>query len=147
MPDRTAANMSNAFGALIGKSEPIRVLKDKISKVAGEEVTVLIVGESGTGKELVARAIHQLSPRADGPFVPVNMGALAKELVSSEIFGHKKGAFTGATDERDGFFSAAENGTLFLDEVGSMDWKTQTTLLRILENRIFRKAKFYRSLY
>lgn len=125
---------------LIGTSAAIRDVVKKIKKIAVEDVTVLIIGETGTGKELVARAIHRLSSRRDQIFIPVNMGAMATELASSEIFGHVRGSFTGATESREGLFATADNGTLFLDEVGSMDRKTQTALLRILENRIFRKV-------
>lgn len=126
--------------SIIGTSKAIHEVFEKIQKVACEDVTVLILGETGTGKELAARAIHQLSKRREGPLIPVNMGAMAPEIVSSEIFGHEKGSFTGATDAREGIFKAADNGTLFLDEVGSMDHKTQTALLRILENRVFTKV-------
>lgn len=133
---------------LIGTSTAIQEILEKIKKIAAEDVTVLIIGETGTGKELVARAIHQFSHRRDKIFIPVNMGAMATEIVSSEIFGHVKGSFTGASDAREGLFTTADDGTLFLDEVGSMDRKTQTALLRILENRIFRKvggSKTYRT--
>ena len=129
-----------SFNGIIGTSKAIQDVLERIQKVACEDVSVLIIGETGTGKELVARLIHNLSNRQSDIFIPVNMGAVAPELVSSEIFGHVKGSFTGATDSRDGLFATANDGTLFLDEVGSMDRKTQTALLRILENRVFRKV-------
>lgn len=139
MTDKKNSRDNDFFG-IRGNSKVLNDVFTKIEQVAPEDVTVLIIGESGVGKELVARAIHRLSQRADGPFLPVNMGAMATEIASSEIFGHEKGAFTGASESREGLFTAANDGTLFLDEVGSMDHKTQTALLRILENRVFRKV-------
>ena len=135
----TPQSPPDSWCGIVGTSPAIRQMQVQIEKVAPEDVTVLIIGESGSGKELVALAIHCHSPRRDAPFVAVNMGALAREIAPSEIFGHEKGAFTGATASRDGMFSAADGGTLFLDEVSSMDHKTQTSLLRILENREFNK--------
>ncbi len=136
----TQSDTSQCFDELIGRSPAMQEVYRCIKVAAEEDVTVLVRGESGTGKELVARAIHNNSKRSDGPFIPVNMGAMAQEIVPSEIFGHEKGAFTGAQESREGLFAAADSGTLFLDEVGSMDHKTQTSLLRILENREFRKV-------
>ncbi|MBL8604100.1 MAG: sigma-54-dependent Fis family transcriptional regulator [Myxococcales bacterium] len=108
-------------------------LLDRAQRAARTDVTVLLTGESGTGKELVARAIHLASTRAEGPFVPVHTGAIPKDLIASELFGHERGSFTGAVSAVDGKFDAAEKGTLFLDEVGTMDLAVQVTLLRVLE--------------
>ncbi|WP_182867515.1 sigma-54-dependent transcriptional regulator [Rhodopirellula sp. JC639] len=120
---------------MIGTSASIRALFEKIRLVADTRSTVLITGESGTGKELVARSIHRLSRRADKPLIPVNCAALPESLVESELFGHKKGAFTGATSDRKGLFETAAGGTLFIDEIGELDLALQAKLLRALENR------------
>jgi transcriptional regulator with PAS, ATPase and Fis domain len=120
---------------LVGQSEIMRTLKQLIQIVARSEETVLITGESGTGKELIARAIHELSPRCDGPYLAVNCGALAESLLESELFGHVKGAFTGATSNKKGFFEAAKGGTIFLDEFAEMSLNTQQRLLRVLQER------------
>ncbi len=117
----------------MGQGEGIRRVREEVARVADLNVPVLIRGETGTGKELVARAIHQHSPRRDGPFVSVNLGAISKELVSAELFGARKGAYTGATRDREGFFRAAHGGTLFLDEVGEAPPEVQVALLRVLE--------------
>ena len=122
---------------IIGESAPIQEVLVKIEQMAPVSSTVLVEGESGTGKELVAHAIHQLSPRRDGPFVAVNCGALPESLLESELFGHEKGAFTGASERRLGRFELADGGTIFLDEVGEMPPPLQVKLLRILENRSF----------
>jgi DNA-binding NtrC family response regulator len=122
------------FG-LIGESEPMRRVFDSILKAAGATATILITGESGTGKELVARAIHYRSPRAASPFVPVNCGGIPQELLESELFGHLKGAFTGAIETRAGFFQTAEGGTIFLDEISEMPLPMQVKLLRVLQDR------------
>ena len=121
------------FGELIGNSRAMREVYRRATGVAPTSSTVLILGESGTGKELTARAIHQHSPRADGPFVPVNCSAIPVELVESELFGHVRGAFTGATAQREGLFAAADGGTLFLDEVGDLPPMAQVKLLRVLQ--------------
>ncbi len=134
------AQRAAANEGIIGVSETMQEIFKKIDLIAHEDVTVLLLGETGTGKEIIARRIHAGSKHSHGPFVAVNMGAIATELVSSELFGHEKGAFTGATEARQGLFAAAENGTIFLDELSSMAHKTQTALLRILENRTFRKV-------
>lgn len=120
---------------LIGESEPIREVLVKIEQIAPVTSTVLIEGESGTGKELVARAIHQLSPRRGKPFIAVNVGALPETLLESELFGHEKGSFTGAAERRLGRFELADTGTIFLDEVGEIPASTQVRLLRVLEER------------
>ncbi len=119
----------------IFRSYPMRLALSHLPQIASSDQTVLISGETGTGKELVARAIHMLSPRANGPFVPINCGAVPESLIESELFGHEKGAFTGAFKSRKGKFEAAHNGTLFLDEIGDMPLVLQTRLLRVLEDK------------
>jgi DNA-binding NtrC family response regulator len=123
---------------LIGQSKPMREVFERIRAVAGVESPVLIIGETGTGKELVARAIHGLSPRAKRPFIPVNCTALPKELLESELFGHKKGAYTGAHMDSKGLFRTAEGGTILLDEVGDMPVEGQAKLLRTLQEKTIR---------
>ena len=120
---------------LIGQSEAMRRVREQIETVAGVDSTVLIDGESGTGKELVARAIHRLSPRRYNPMVVVHCGALTETLIESELFGHEKGAFTGAQYRKKGKFEAAMGGTVFLDEIADISLKTQTDLLRVLQER------------
>jgi DNA-binding NtrC family response regulator len=120
---------------LIGQSEAIREVLVKVEQIAPVSSTVMIEGESGTGKELVARAIHRLSPRRNKPFIAVNVGALPETLLESELFGHEKGAFTGAAERRIGRFELADTGTLFLDEIGDVPLATQVKLLRVLEER------------
>ena len=120
---------------LIGQSEAVREVLVKVEQIAPVSSTVLIEGESGTGKELVARAIHRLSPRRNKPFIAVNVGALPETLLESELFGHEKGAFTGAAERRIGRFELADTGTLFLDEIGDVPLATQVKLLRVLEER------------
>jgi DNA-binding NtrC family response regulator len=129
-----------SFDSLIGQSDCMMETFWKITIASENDITVLITGESGTGKELVARAIHKRSSRAKGPFIPVNMGVLSRELAPSELFGHEKGAFTGAIEPQDGLFEISSGGTLFLDEIESLDHKTQSILLRILENREYRRV-------
>jgi DNA-binding NtrC family response regulator len=128
-----------AFGALIGHSPEMRKIYQVIEQAAPTAASVLIMGESGTGKELVAQSIHQLSPRASFPFVAINCAAIPETLLESEIFGHEKGAFTGAADRRQGCFELADHGTLFLDEIGEMTPATQVKLLRVLQERTFRR--------
>jgi two-component system response regulator HydG len=120
---------------LIGESEAMPKVFDAIAKTASTSVTVLITGESGTGKELVARAIHYSSSRASAPFVPVNCGGIPEGLLESELFGHVKGAFTGATESRAGFFQTADGGTIFLDEISDTSLSMQAKLLRVLEDK------------
>jgi len=117
------------------ESENMKKVFETIKKVAPTDITVLVQGETGTGKELVAKAIHALSPRRDNPFVPVNCAAIPKELIESELFGHEKGAFTGATSSREGKFQLAHGGTIFLDEIGDMSLDLQAKVLRILEDK------------
>jgi DNA-binding NtrC family response regulator len=121
------------FGRLVGKSAALRGVYDLIASVAPTTATVLITGETGTGKELVAASVHELSRRAKAPFVPLNCGAVAPTLIESELFGHEKGSFTGATKSRKGVFERADGGTLFLDEVTEMSAELQVRLLRVLE--------------
>ncbi len=126
----------SALGRLVGSSEAMVRVRERIEQAAPTPATILIQGPSGTGKELVARAIHALSPRAKGPFVAVHCAALTPSLLESELFGHVKGAFTGATEDRKGRFELADGGTLFLDEISEIDLATQVKLLRVLEMRM-----------
>jgi DNA-binding NtrC family response regulator len=128
-----------AFGSIIGNSPAMRKVYYIIEQAAPTSASVLVSGESGTGKELVARTIHQLSPRATAAYVPVSCAAIPETLLESEIFGHEKGAFTGATERRQGCFELAHRGTLFLDEVAEMTTATQVKLLRVLQERTFRR--------
>ncbi len=130
---------TGVFENMIGRSRAMMRVFETIEKVAPTDVTVLVRGESGTGKELVARAIHFRSPRARGPFIAVNCAAFSRELVESELFGHEKGAFTGAVARREGKFEAADGGTLFLDEIGDMALETQAKLLRVLQEKQFER--------
>ena len=131
---------SGQFFGLIGASLPMRAIYNVIESTAKSRATVFITGESGTGKELCAQAIHQLSPRHDGPFVAVNCGAIPRELMESEMFGHVKGAFTGATATREGAIARARGGTLLLDEICEMDLALQVKLLRVLQSGEFTKV-------
>src|SRR5471030_915781 len=128
-----------AFGSMIGNSPEIRKIYQVIEQAAPTAASVLITGESGTGKELVAQTIHQLSPRASFPFIAINCAAIPETLLESEIFGHEKGAFTGAVERRQGCFELADRGTLLLDELGEMPIGTQAKLLRVLEERKLRR--------
>ncbi len=134
------ASRGRGFGSIVGDSRPMRQVFELVEKVAATKATVLITGESGTGKELIARAIHQRSPRAEEPFVPVNCMALSETLLESELFGHEKGAFTGAVGRRKGRFELADKGTLFLDEVGEIAPSLQVKLLRVLQERTFERV-------
>jgi DNA-binding NtrC family response regulator len=128
------------FDNILGTSPAMQRLFDVVKKVAPTDLTVLITGESGTGKELIANAIHQNSPRKGGPFIKVNCAAMVRELVESELFGHERGAFTGATASREGKFAAADGGTLFLDEIGDMPLETQAKVLRVLQEQEFERV-------
>lgn len=125
---------------MIGDSPALQNIREQISRVAPTNTRVLILGESGTGKELVARAIHESSERASGPFIKVNCAAIPEDLIESELFGHEKGAFTGATASREGKFQLADRGTLFLDEVGDMSLKVQAKVLRVLQEGEFERV-------
>ncbi len=143
--DESAAADITSFPATLarlptGNSPAIREVIGLIRRVAGHDSTVLILGESGTGKEVAARAIHDLSPRRNRPFVAVNCGAIPAELLESELFGHEKGSFTGAIAARKGRFEIAEGGTLFLDEIGDMSPSMQVKLLRVLQERVFERV-------
>ncbi len=122
---------------LIGKSEPFQEMLERIKQVAPTNIGVLITGESGTGKEIVAQALHHLSQRKDNPLLTVNCGAIPEGILESELFGHEKGSFTGATESRKGYFESADGGTIFLDEIGEMPLGTQVKLLRVLETQEF----------
>lgn len=128
------------FRSLVGTSRLIQTVREMMAQVADKDVSVLITGESGTGKEVVARNLHYNSPRRDKPFVPVNCGAIPAELLESELFGHEKGAFTGAINSRAGRFEMAEGGTLFLDEIGDMPLNMQVKILRVLQERCFERV-------
>jgi formate hydrogenlyase transcriptional activator len=132
---REELNQASMFDEIVGSSEPLRKVLSQISKVAPTDSTVLILGQTGTGKELIARAIHKRSKRAERSFVGVNCGAIPTSLIASELFGHEKGAFTGATQRRLGRFEAASGGTIFLDEVGDLPPDIQIALLRVLQER------------
>jgi DNA-binding NtrC family response regulator len=134
---RTALHKKYHFDNIIGQSEGITRVLEMIERVADSDSTVLVMGESGTGKELVAKAVHYNSPRATKPFIPINCGAIPADLLESELFGHVKGAFTGAIANRVGRFEMAEGGTLFLDEIGDMSPALQVKLLRVLQERRF----------
>lgn len=133
------------FRSLVGTSRQIQAVRSMMSQVADKDVTVLIAGESGTGKEVVARNLHYHSSRRDKPFVPVNCGAIPAELLESELFGHEKGAFTGAINSRAGRFEMAEGGTLFLDEIGDMPLHMQVKILRVLQEKSYERVGGNRS--
>jgi len=134
------AHRAPIFEEIVGSSEPLRRVLIQVAKVAPTDSTVLILGETGTGKELVSRAIHKRSHRSQRAFIRVNCAAIPQSLINSELFGHEKGAFTGATQRRLGRFEAADGGTLFLDEVGELPMETQIVLLRILQEREFERV-------
>jgi two-component system nitrogen regulation response regulator NtrX len=125
---------------LIGESEPMKKLDQQIRSAAPTATRVLITGENGSGKEIVARTLHRLSPRAEQPFIDVNCAAIPEELIESELFGHRKGAFTGAIDDRKGKFELADGGSIFLDEIGDMSLKTQAKVLRVLQEQTFQRV-------
>ncbi|MEO8080809.1 MAG: sigma-54 dependent transcriptional regulator, partial [Caldimonas sp.] len=137
-PPPAAAPVSQALGRMAGQSAAMRQVRSLVEKVARSMAPVLVAGESGTGKELVARAIHEVSVRGSQPFVPVNCSAIPEQLLEAEFFGYRKGAFTGANDDREGFFQAANGGTLFLDEIGDLPLSMQSKLLRAIQERSVR---------
>ncbi|MGN6592224.1 MAG: sigma 54-interacting transcriptional regulator, partial [Terriglobales bacterium] len=134
---KRALKQRYSFENIIGKSEAMLRVFDWVEQVAPSRSTVLLQGESGTGKELIAKAIHGHSPRADAPFVPVNSGSMATDLLESTLFGHVRGAFTGAIAPKKGLFEVADRGTIFLDEIGNMSLETQAKILRVLQDRRF----------
>ena len=136
-PPRHGIDTTSTLEEIVGSSPALTAVLSRVSKVAGSDSTVLITGETGTGKELVARAIHRGSGRASRPFVAVNCAAIPHDLVASELFGHEKGAFTGALQRRLGRFELADGGTIFLDEIGELALDTQVALLRVLQEREF----------
>lgn len=135
---RKSGHSPSALEKLVGRSASMQAVKSRIVKVAGSMAPVLIQGESGTGKELVARAVHDCSHRASGPFVAVNCGAIPENLLEAEFFGARKGAYTGSTQDRVGYFQAAQGGTLFLDEIGDLPFVMQSKLLRAIQERVVR---------
>jgi two-component system response regulator PilR (NtrC family) len=132
---RKAPTPASPLDSLIGTSPAIQSCKEMIAKLARSQAPVLVSGDSGSGKELAARLIHDLGPRADGPFVPVNCGAIPTELMESEFFGHRKGSFTGANADKEGLFQAADGGTLMLDEVADLPLHMQVKLLRVIQEK------------
>jgi formate hydrogenlyase transcriptional activator len=137
---REEIDKTSMFEEIVGTSPALTAVLSRVSKVAGSDSTVLITGETGTGKELVARAIHRLSRRASRAFVAVNCAAIPRDLIASELFGHEKGAFTGAIQRRLGRFELADGGTIFLDEVGELSPDIQVALLRVLQEREFERV-------
>jgi two-component system response regulator PilR (NtrC family) len=135
---RSAPAVHPALARIVGDSPAVRQVRSLVERVARSMAPVLVHGESGTGKELVARAIHEVSPRGAMPFVAVNCGAIPESLLESEFFGYRKGAFTGANEDREGFFQAAQGGTLFLDEIGDLPMLMQSKLLRVIQERAVR---------
>ena len=138
-PEQTTTQSGRQSGQMIGKSEPIEKLRKVLRRVAGSDIPVLLTGETGTGKEVAATLVAELSPRSGKPLIVLNCGALTKDLVESELFGHEKGAFTGANERKVGAFEAANGGTLFLDEIGELPLDMQPKLLRALENSEVRR--------
>jgi DNA-binding NtrC family response regulator len=138
--DKTKEPLDAPLSGVVGESRAMREVYRLTRLVAPTRASVLLIGETGTGKELIARALHQLSQRTDGPYVRINCGALSESLLESELFGHVKGAFTGAVDNKTGRFEAAHGGTIFLDEISSMSPKLQVKLLRVLQEREFERV-------
>jgi DNA-binding NtrC family response regulator len=136
---------SEQFEQIVGNSPAIRKVYEQIEQAAAVDVHILLLGETGTGKDLVAQAIHRRSDRENGPYIPVNLGALPTELVASELFGHEKGSFTGAAKQHKGKFEQGENGVVFLDEIDAIDEKVQVSLLRLIEQRKFHRLGGRRS--
>jgi len=137
---REEIDVTRMFEEIVGSSPALQAVLSQVAKVAPTDSTVLITGETGTGKELIARAIHRRSQRSSRAFVSVNCAAIPRDLIASELFGHEKGAFTGATQRRLGRFESAEEGTIFLDEVGELPAETQISLLRVLQEREFQRV-------
>src|SRR6185295_7208966 len=137
-PPPPVAPVSAALARMAGTSAAMQEVRTLVEKVARSMAPVLVSGESGTGKELVARAIHEISPRSAQPFIPVNCSAIPEQLLEAEFFGYRKGAFTGAAEDREGFFQAANGGTLFLDEIGDLPMSMQSKLLRAIQERSVR---------
>jgi len=133
------------FEQMVGRSPAMQEVYRQIRQAAATDIPVLVVGETGTGKDLVAQAIHKQSPRVHGPYLPVHLGAMPPELVASELFGHEKGAFTGAVSQRKGKFEASNDGTIFIDEIGTVEERVQVSLLRIIEERKFTRLGGRRS--
>jgi transcriptional regulator with GAF, ATPase, and Fis domain len=140
MPAKDVGELDSELPGVVGASAAMREVYRQVRLVAARPTTVLIVGETGTGKEVIARAVHKLSTRHEGPYVRVNCGALTESLLESELFGHVKGAFTGAIDNKAGRFEAAHKGTIFLDEISSMSAKLQVKLLRVLQEKEFERV-------
>lgn len=137
--DQNSSSPDSSFDGIVGRSPLLRDVLDAVTRIAPTDASVLITGESGTGKELIAEALHKCSHRADRPFVKVNLGGLSHTLFESEMFGHRKGAFTDAYTDRIGRFEAADKGTIFLDEIGELDPVCQVKLLRVLQDRTFER--------
>jgi transcriptional regulator with PAS, ATPase and Fis domain len=140
LPSTNGVDLPIEFDGLIAVSLPMRAVIRRIMDAAASDIPVLITGETGTGKDLIAAAIHKRSQRKSEPYVPVNTGATARELIASELFGHERGAFTGAGETRPGIFEQADRGTVFLDEIATMDERSQVSLLRVLEEKSFRRV-------
>jgi DNA-binding NtrC family response regulator len=140
LPAQVPAGEAGFFAGMVGRSPRMREIFGLLKKVAPMDVSVVVTGETGTGKELVARALHDESPRRKGPFVVLDCGSIPENLIESELFGHEKGAFTGATSSREGAFERADSGTIFLDEIGELRIDMQPRLLRVLENREVRRV-------
>ncbi len=141
----TKLGRNNVTAPIVGADAGLQTVMERVSLVAGSDVPVLLFGETGTGKEVIARAIHNKSPRAPGPFIRVNCGAMPPELIDSQLFGHEKGSFTGAIDLRKGWFERADGGTLFLDEIGDLPLAAQVRLLRVLEDEALERVGGQRS--
>jgi DNA-binding NtrC family response regulator len=137
---RHQLRQKGTFGRFVGQSRAMQQVYHLIDSMATSNAPVLVAGESGTGKELVARTVHESSERRAGPFVPINCAAIPESLIESELFGHERGAFTGASERRIGCFELAHGGTLFLDEIAEMNAATQAKLLRVLEETVFRRV-------
>src|SRR5204863_1573149 len=140
MTEYLRAETDGKFPDLVGSGDKMAIVRRTVEKIAASDTTVFVAGESGTGKELIARAIHRLSKRANGPFIKVNCGALTETLLESELFGHEQGAFTGAIKQKLGRFDLADQATLFLDEVGDVPPAMQVKLLRALQEQEFERV-------